>query len=57
MGELRDRMENDLIIRGLSPNTQRSYLTAVNGLAKHYRRRQISPLDRLPLPAAAIEHP
>lgn len=39
MGELRERMENDLIIRGLSPNTQRSYLTAVKGLAKYYRRR------------------
>ncbi len=39
MGELRERMENDLIIRGLSVNTQRSYLTAVKGLAKYYRRR------------------
>jgi integrase/recombinase XerD len=39
MGELRERMENDLIIRGLSANTQRSYLTAVKGLAKYYRRR------------------
>lgn len=39
MGELRERMQHDLIVRGLSSNTQRAYLSAVEGLAKYHRRR------------------
>lgn len=43
MGELRDRMERDLVVRGLSENTCRVYLAAVKGLAAYYRR----PPDQL----------
>jgi site-specific recombinase XerD len=31
-------MHNDLLVRGLTENTQKSYLQAVTGLAKYYRR-------------------
>ena len=43
MGELRDRMERDLVVRGLTENTCRAYLAAVKGLAAYYRR----PPDQL----------
>jgi len=43
MGELRDRMDQDMVVRGLAESTRESYLAAVTGLAKFYRR---SP-DRL----------
>ena len=36
MGELRERMQQALVVRGMSPRTQRSYLAAVQGLAKYY---------------------
>ncbi len=39
MGELHDRMQQDLILRGMSPRTQRSYLATVRGLAKYYHQR------------------
>ena len=39
MGELHDRMQQDLILRGMSPRTQESYLAAVRGLAKYYHQR------------------
>jgi integrase/recombinase XerD len=39
MGELRERMEHDLVVRGLSIRTQEAYLGAVRCLAKHYKRR------------------
>jgi len=39
MGELRERMQHDLVVRGLSPRTQEAYLAAVKGLAQHYRQR------------------
>lgn len=35
---LRQRMTNDLKVRGLAENTQKSYLQAVSSLAKHYNR-------------------
>jgi integrase/recombinase XerD len=35
MGELRDRMQQDLILHGMAPRTQQSYLAAVRGLAKY----------------------
>ena len=38
MTPLRQRMIHDLTIRGLAENTQRAYLHAVTGLARHYRR-------------------
>lgn len=43
MGELRDRMHHDMVVRGLAERTRECYLAAVVGLAKFYRR---SP-DRL----------
>jgi integrase/recombinase XerD len=39
MGELHDRMQQDLILRGMSPRTQQSYLAAVRGLATYYHQR------------------
>jgi site-specific recombinase XerD len=38
MTELRRRMIQAMTIRGFSPSTHESYLRAVRGLAKHYRR-------------------
>lgn len=38
MSELRTRMIRDLTVRGLAPRTHKAYITAVIGLAKHYRR-------------------
>jgi len=39
MGELRERMVHDLVVRGRSLRTQEAYLAAVAGLAKHYHQR------------------
>jgi site-specific recombinase XerD len=39
MGELRERMRHDLVVRGMSPRTQGAYLAAVASLAKHYHQR------------------
>ena len=38
MTELRRRMIRDMTIRGFSPRTHQSYLTAVHRLARHYRK-------------------
>jgi site-specific recombinase XerD len=38
MGELRDRMRHDMVVRGLAERTRESYLAAVAGLAKFYHR-------------------
>jgi len=38
MKELRKRMISDLIVRGLSQNTQELYLRSVTQLANYYRR-------------------
>jgi integrase/recombinase XerD len=38
MGQLRDRMEQDLILKGYSPATRRNYLLYARRLAIHYRR-------------------
>ena len=38
MTKLREQMTQDMILRGLSPNTQRAYLHAVTQLAQHYDR-------------------
>ena len=47
MSELRDRMIRDMQLRNMSPNTQKGYLNAVAGLAKHYHRSpdQIGPAE------------
>ena len=39
MGELRERMQQDLILHGMAPRTQEAYLAAVQGLAKYYHQR------------------
>ncbi len=39
MGELRERMQQALVVRGMSPRTQEAYLAAVQGLAQHYHQR------------------
>lgn len=38
MGELRDRMETDLRLKGLAPNTRRSYLHWAKSFAVHFGR-------------------
>ena len=38
MGVLRNRMEQDLIVRGLSVHTQRAYLYVVTDLARYHHR-------------------
>lgn len=38
MGRLRDRMEEDLKLKGLSPSTRRNYLLYCRKFAAHYRR-------------------
>jgi len=38
MGALRERMDQDMVLRGLASRTREAYLAAVAGLAKHYRR-------------------
>ena len=45
MTELRQRMVNDMIVRGMAEKTRAAYTQAVAGLAKFYRRSpaQISP--------------
>jgi integrase/recombinase XerD len=39
MSPLRKQMDNDMVLRGMSVRTRESYLSAVEGLAKFYRRR------------------
>jgi len=39
MGELRERMQHDLVVQGMSPRTQEAYLAAMQGLAQHYCQR------------------
>ena len=38
MTELRRRMDDDMVARGLAERTRESYLWAVTGLARFYRR-------------------
>ncbi len=47
MTPLRQRMTDDMTVRGLAENTKKSYLNSVAGLARHYRR---SP-DRISAPS------
>jgi Phage integrase, N-terminal SAM-like domain len=39
MAALRQQMENDMVLRGMAVRTRQSYIEAVRGLAKFYRRR------------------
>ena len=39
MTPLRQRMTNDMTVRGLAQNTRKSYLSFVSGLALHYHHR------------------
>ena len=39
MTPLRQRMIDDMSVRGLASSTQESYLRSVTRLAQHYRRR------------------
>ena len=50
MTALRQRMINDMTVRGLAENTKLSYLRSVTGLARHYRR---SP-DQISAPAGEL---
>ncbi len=38
-GELRERMQHAVGVRGMSPRTQEAYLAAVKGVAQHDRQR------------------
>jgi len=38
MTKLREQMIHEMVLRGLAPNTQRTYLQAVSQLARHYGR-------------------
>jgi len=38
MRKLREQMIQDMVLRGLTPNTQRSYLQAITKFARHYGR-------------------
>ena len=46
MGVLRTRMEQDLVVRGLSVHTRRVYLHAVTDLARYHRRPPDQLTDR-----------
>jgi integrase/recombinase XerD len=37
-GELRERMRQALVVRGMSPRTQQAYLAAVQGVAQYYHQ-------------------
>ena len=38
MTELRRRMDDDMVVRGMAARTRETSLAAVTGLAKHYHR-------------------
>src|SRR5262245_7014731 len=38
MTELRRRMDGDMVVRGMADRTRETYLWAVEGLARYYRR-------------------
>ena len=59
MSELRDRMIRDMQLRNLSPKTQKGYVYAVAGLAKHYHRSpdQIRADGDSGLPHFPLEYP
>jgi integrase/recombinase XerD len=48
MGEMRDQMEKELKLRGLSPRTRLCYLRAVHDFVRYYRR----PAEQMGIPEA-----
>jgi integrase/recombinase XerD len=38
MSELRTKMDDDMVLRGMAVRAREAYLDAVRGLAKFYRR-------------------
>jgi integrase-like protein len=62
MTPLRQRMIDDMQLRGLSARTQETYVTAVRQLAKHYRRSpdegpETATPRRLPVPRLCPTRP
>jgi site-specific recombinase XerD len=47
MTQLREQMIRAMELKNLSANTQRAYLAAVTGLAKHYRQSPINITDKM----------
>jgi hypothetical protein len=43
MTTLRMRMDNDMLVRGITERTRETYLVAVTRLARHYRRSRDQP--------------
>jgi len=39
MGELRERMQQALVVHGMAPRTQEVYVAAGQGLARYYHQR------------------
>lgn len=52
MTKLRQQMDDDMLARGRADRTRESYLEAVTGLARFYRRspdaRGVAPIDDVP---------
>ena len=46
MSELRTRMDNEMIVRGLADRSRETYLAAVAGLARYYNRSPDRVSDR-----------
>ena len=46
MGELRERMQQALILHGMAPRTQEAYLTAVQGIATYYHQGRTHSVRR-----------
>ena len=47
MTELRQKMIRTMELRNLSDNTQRRYLSAVTGIAKHYQRSPVKITNKM----------
>jgi len=47
MTQLREQMIRAMELKNLSQNTQRSYLTAITGLAKHYQQSPLKVTDKM----------
>ena len=47
MTQLREQMIRAMELKNLSQNTQRSYLNAVTGLAKHYQQSPFKVTDKM----------
>ena len=47
MTQLREQMIRAMELKNLSANTQRAYLAAVTGIAKHYRQSPVKITDKM----------